>query len=298
MRAFGEVDDRQLKALAQGVTVDGIAYGPIEAQLDRTQGDNAWLTLSLREGKNREVRRVLEHVGLSVNRLIRMAYGPFQLGRLPKRSVEEVLGQGAARADRRLWLSCRRARGGPRRSRRRVSLRIIAGRHRGRRIETPTGLATRPTSDRAREALFAILEHGQPPLRGCRFLDLFAGSGAAGAGGRVARRRPGPVHRPGQSPPWPRSGATSRRLARPSGSRSLRADACRLGPAPSAFDIVFLDPPYGSGLAAACAGQVSPARAGSRRARESWPRSPPASARRSRSWNSRSRTSARMAPPG
>jgi 23S rRNA pseudouridine2605 synthase len=89
-RAFGEVDDRRLKALAQGVTVEGIAYGPIEARVDRIQGDNVWLTLSLREGKNREVRRVLDHVGLRVNRLIRMAYGPFQLGSLPKRSVEEV----------------------------------------------------------------------------------------------------------------------------------------------------------------------------------------------------------------
>jgi 23S rRNA pseudouridine2605 synthase len=89
-RAFGEVDDRRLKALAQGVTMEGIAYGPIEARVDRIQGDNVWLTLSLREGKNREVRRVLDHVGLRVNRLIRMAYGPFQLGSLPKRSVEEV----------------------------------------------------------------------------------------------------------------------------------------------------------------------------------------------------------------
>ncbi len=93
VRGFGTVDDRHLKALAQGVTVDGIAYGPIQAQVDRTQGDNAWLTVSLREGKNREVRRVLEHVGLQVNRLIRIAYGPFQLGLLPKRSVEEVLGK-------------------------------------------------------------------------------------------------------------------------------------------------------------------------------------------------------------
>jgi 23S rRNA pseudouridine2605 synthase len=89
-RAFGTVDDRQLKALAQGVTVDGVTYGPIQAKLDRTQGGNAWLTLSLREGKNREVRRVLEHVGLKVNRLIRVAYGPFQLGHLAKRAVEEV----------------------------------------------------------------------------------------------------------------------------------------------------------------------------------------------------------------
>lgn len=90
VRAFGAVDDRRLKALAQGITIDGMAYGPIQARLDRMQGDNAWLTLSLREGKNREVRRVLEHLGLSVNRLIRTAYGPFQLGSLAKRAVEEV----------------------------------------------------------------------------------------------------------------------------------------------------------------------------------------------------------------
>jgi 23S rRNA pseudouridine2605 synthase len=90
VRAFGAVDDRRLKALAQGITIDGMAYGPIQARLDRMQGDNAWLTLSLREGKNREVRRVLEHLGLSVNRLIRIAYGPFQLGTLAKRAVEEV----------------------------------------------------------------------------------------------------------------------------------------------------------------------------------------------------------------
>lgn len=90
VRAYGTVDDRRLRELAEGVTVDGIAYGPIQARLDRSQGDNSWLTVALREGKNREVRRVLEHVGLSVNRLIRVAYGPFQLGNLPKRAVEEV----------------------------------------------------------------------------------------------------------------------------------------------------------------------------------------------------------------
>ena len=90
VRAFGTVDDRKLRALAHGVTVDGVAYGPIEARVDRLQGDNIWLTVALREGKNREVRRVLEDAGLQVNRLIRMAYGPFQLGSLSKRSVEEV----------------------------------------------------------------------------------------------------------------------------------------------------------------------------------------------------------------
>ena len=90
VRAFGSVDDRRLKALAEGVTVDGVTYGPIEVRIERPQGDNVWLAVSLREGKNREVRRVLEHAGLKVNRLIRVAYGPFQLGHLPRRAIEEV----------------------------------------------------------------------------------------------------------------------------------------------------------------------------------------------------------------
>lgn len=89
-RAFGTPDDRRLRELAQGAVIDGIAYGPIQVRLDRVQGGNAWLTVSLREGKNREVRRALEHAGLQVNRLIRVAYGPFQLGNLAPRAVEEV----------------------------------------------------------------------------------------------------------------------------------------------------------------------------------------------------------------
>ena len=90
VRAFGNPDEAALRSLAGGITVDGIAYGPVEARVDRLQGDNAWLTVALREGKNREVRRVLEHLGLKVGRLIRLAYGPFQLGGLEPRAVEEV----------------------------------------------------------------------------------------------------------------------------------------------------------------------------------------------------------------
>src|SRR5208282_2500601 len=90
VRARGTADEARLNALARGVTVDGVAYGPVQATLDRVQGANVWLTLALREGKNREVRRVLEHVGLAVNRLIRIAYGPFQLGELARGAVEEV----------------------------------------------------------------------------------------------------------------------------------------------------------------------------------------------------------------
>ncbi|HET6467890.1 MAG TPA: pseudouridine synthase, partial [Geminicoccaceae bacterium] len=90
VRVFGAVQDPLLARLAKGLTVDGIVYGPIEAKLDRVQGDNAWLTVALREGKNREIRHVMEHLGLTVNRLIRTSYGPFQLGLLRPRAVEEV----------------------------------------------------------------------------------------------------------------------------------------------------------------------------------------------------------------
>ncbi|RMI25312.1 rRNA pseudouridine synthase [Pseudoroseomonas wenyumeiae] len=89
-RVHGFVDERALAALARGITIEGVAYGPIEAGLDSRQGTNSWLTVSLKEGKNREVRRVLQHLGLTVTRLIRVAYGPFQLGTLPKGAVEEV----------------------------------------------------------------------------------------------------------------------------------------------------------------------------------------------------------------
>ena len=89
-RVHGRVDERRLAALAHGVTIDGVAYGTIEAGLDSLRGDNAWLTVSLREGHNREVRRVLAHVGLAVTRLIRIAYGPFQLGTLPRGAADEV----------------------------------------------------------------------------------------------------------------------------------------------------------------------------------------------------------------
>jgi 23S rRNA pseudouridine2605 synthase len=89
-RVHGAVDSARLAALEAGVTIDRMSYGPIRAVLDREQGSNAWLTISLHEGKNREIRRVMEHLGLSVSRLIRVAYGPFQLGDLPRGTVEEV----------------------------------------------------------------------------------------------------------------------------------------------------------------------------------------------------------------
>ena len=90
VRVFGAPTPALLASLAKGVTVDGTRYGPIEAGLDSRKGDNCWLTVSLREGRNREVRRVMAHLGLSVTRLIRVAYGPFQLGLLARGAVEEV----------------------------------------------------------------------------------------------------------------------------------------------------------------------------------------------------------------
>jgi 16S rRNA (guanine966-N2)-methyltransferase len=128
-----------------------------------------------------------------------------------------------------------------------VSLRIIAGRHRGRRIETPRGLAVRPTSDRAREALFAILEAGEPPLRGCRFLDLFAGSGAAGLEA-LSRGAEEALFIDQASAAVAAIRANIRSLGEDARAQVLRADACRLGTAPRPYDIAFLDPPYGSGL--------------------------------------------------
>ena len=90
VRVWGAVDPKALAALANGVTVDGVRYGPIEAGLDARKGDTAWLTVSLKEGRNREIRKVMRHLGLTVTRLIRVAYGPFQLGTLPRGGIEEV----------------------------------------------------------------------------------------------------------------------------------------------------------------------------------------------------------------
>jgi 23S rRNA pseudouridine2605 synthase len=89
-RVFGEISQERLEDLIQGVEIEGIRYGAIDANLERRTGRNAWIEMKLKEGKNREVRRVLEHLGLQVSRLIRTAYGPFVLGDLPVGAVVEV----------------------------------------------------------------------------------------------------------------------------------------------------------------------------------------------------------------
>ena len=90
VRAFGKADEKKLHDLKHGITIDGVNYKSIEARLERVQGGNAWLTMALREGKNREIKRVLEALDLKVNRLIRLSFGPFQLGQLETGKVEEV----------------------------------------------------------------------------------------------------------------------------------------------------------------------------------------------------------------
>jgi 23S rRNA pseudouridine2605 synthase len=99
VRVHGYIDDKRLAQLANGVTVDGVRYGPVRASVDAAEegntrkGSNTWLKVALSEGKNREVRKVLAHLGLDVSRLIRIAYGPFQLGNLGRGAVEEVKGK-------------------------------------------------------------------------------------------------------------------------------------------------------------------------------------------------------------
>ncbi len=93
VRVFGSVDEAALAKLKKGIVIDGTHYGSIEATLDREQGKNNWLTIGLREGKNREIKVICEHMGLKVNRLIRLSFGPFQLGDLNPGKVEEVSGK-------------------------------------------------------------------------------------------------------------------------------------------------------------------------------------------------------------
>ncbi len=93
VRVHGTVEQGRLDKLADGVTIEGVRYGAVEAQLDRLQGANAWLTMTLKEGKNREIRKLANHLGLEVTRLIRIAYGPFQLGDLKRGEAGEVKGR-------------------------------------------------------------------------------------------------------------------------------------------------------------------------------------------------------------
>lgn len=90
VRVHGKVEQSALDRLSEGIEIEGLRYGPIEARLDRLQGTNSWLSIGLREGKNREVRKIMEALGVTVNRLIRVSFGPFALGELQPGAVAEV----------------------------------------------------------------------------------------------------------------------------------------------------------------------------------------------------------------
>jgi 16S rRNA (guanine966-N2)-methyltransferase len=129
-------------------------------------------------------------------------------------------------------------------------MRIIAGELRGRRLRAPKGEAIRPTSDRAREALFNILEHGAPTVRGARFLDLFCGTGAVGLEAH-SRGADEVLLVENDRAALQLAQANLAHIGSPASVQLLARDATRLGPAPRPFDLVFLDPPYRSGLAGA-----------------------------------------------
>src|SRR6516165_3887891 len=240
VRAHGRVGQGELEALRAGITVDGIRYGPIEATLDRAQGSNVWLTFAMREGKNREVKNVLGHLGLKVNRLIRVSFGPFELADLAPGEIAEVK---------------------TRTLREQLGERVIA--LAGTDFSAPMGpqeapaapasQAIRPTADRLREALFNILVHAYgDPVTGARVLDLFAGTGALGLEA---------LSRGAAFALFIDDAAEARALLRENVAalglggvtRIFRRDARKLGPAHPVepFSLAFLDPPYGRGLAEA-----------------------------------------------
>jgi 23S rRNA pseudouridine2605 synthase len=169
-RALGRIDQARLDSLKDGITVEGVRYGPIEASLDKAKegprGANVWITLVLAEGKNREVRRVLEALGLKVNRLIRVAYGPFALGPLAPGAVEEV---------------------GPRVIREQLSHLIAPA-------SLPTG--DRPLFKPATAAAKATPRRGRPipeePAKRKVYKPGWAKAGPPGKGGPPGRRRPQP----------------------------------------------------------------------------------------------------------
>lgn len=90
VRAHGKADPQALAALKDGISIEGIHYGPIEAAIEKQQGSNVWMDFAIREGKNREVKKVCEHLGLDVNRLIRTSFGPFKLGDLKRGAIAEI----------------------------------------------------------------------------------------------------------------------------------------------------------------------------------------------------------------
>ena len=234
VRVHGAPSDAALEPLRRGLTIGGERFQPMTATLDRQQGANAWLTIALREGRNREIRRALEAVGLSVNRLIRVSYGPFQLGGLAPGAVEEVrpkvlrdqLGLDAAPADAAAGAASRAAARGPKPPR--PERRSLAPKG-----PTPGRAAARAAEGAARET--PRLERRSPGTEGAA-RGVARPAGPAPSGPRSGRPAPAPA-RPerrgaeAERPPSRGEGSRSRpgssrgepakpRAAKPAGARS------------------------------------------------------------------------------
>ena len=251
VRANGEIDQAAARRAGDGITIDGVDYAGIEATLDRVQGANVWLTMGLREGKNREIKRVLEHLGLAVNRLIRISFGPFQLGELAEGAVERCRPACCATSSARRWpprpastsTSGARRRAGPAAAAR-PEASTDAGRPaplRPPRAHMSALRAAREEAARRRPAAHRARRHGGP--QGTRRQGRARHPGRAGAardgdsrnarrfaaGTRTAAgaRRPAPMPAAGPSAP-------ARRQAPPSGfgeATALSCDARRQVPA-------------------------------------------------------------------
>jgi 23S rRNA pseudouridine2605 synthase len=284
-RTFGRVSQAQLEDLMDGIEIEGVRYGPIDANLERRTGHNQWVELTLTEGKNREVRRVLEHLGLEVSRLIRTAYGPFALGDLaqgaasrcarrsssgsaarsrdpPRRGSDGALDaggrtRGPARgkrpppaadvprrepaADSACAAAPSRPGGGPKSEdhRRRMAPPAAAG-----------AAGRRHAADRRPHARDAVRDADQPlgSFDELRVADLFAGSARSGSRRCRAARRA--ACSPSTSRRDPRAARQHRQLARAAALRRARGSVMQLGPAKAPYDLILLDPPYGSGAGA------------------------------------------------
>eukprot|EP00439_Symbiodinium_sp_Y106_P088761 s1_g1297.t1 len=218
VRAHGRTDQAKLDALQKGIEVHGVRYGPIQARLEREQGANVWISMTLREGKNREIKRVLEKLGLNVNRLIRTSYGPFQLGDLKDGVVQEVP--------------------------ERILMDQLGETDRQRNADKKA----------IREALFNVLAHGDfgPfSLYEARVLDLFAGTGALGLEA-LSRGASFALFVDDHSASRGLIRTNAEHLGLTGRTKLYKRDAAKLGPRPTsagpAFNLVFADPPYGKGL--------------------------------------------------
>jgi 23S rRNA pseudouridine2605 synthase len=215
-RTYGEISQERLEELIEGIEIDGIRYGPIDANLERRTGANVWIELILTEGKNREVRRVLEHLGLQVSRLIRTRYGPFLLGDLKPGEIGEVRQHDL--------VAFRKTLGKPAASAETITVdaRVAGGRTRSSPAKEPSVEVTRPTAARRAHPPRASLGEGDRSPK------------ASGGGANAPRdvRRPGRPNprrdEPDQRPSYDQRARAPRDAARP--ARPTRLDDQRARP--------------------------------------------------------------------